>query len=98
MWNPFKRPAPEVVVKTIVVMGTPEPVTLYESYEQGCGCSGRSYGHFSTYEKAFEVFPQFSVRPVKFYKVGEHYIENIEMRLLDLKVDSQQPDLTRGSI
>lgn len=74
-------------VKTVHLLGNLEPVTLYESF-WGDSCNGGGVaGYYSTPEKAFQAIPSNSVRPVQFYKVGDHYIDNLKVRLRDLRVD-----------
>lgn len=72
----------------LVILGTPEEVTLYEAYS-GQDYSRNVYGHYTTPERAFAANPYSSicVRPVKYYKVGDKYIEDLGARLIDLRVD-----------
>lgn len=83
-----KKPAvvqPEVIVKT--VLGEPKPVILYQAFKSSSGCSDTNYGYYSTAAKAIEAHPSASIRPIKLHKLGERYIQNLEVKLLDLCVD-----------
>lgn len=78
-----QKPQPE----KIYLLGSIEPVTLYESYWDD-SCNDGSIGYFTTPELAFQRYPGNSVRPVRFYRIGDKYIDDLTVRLRDLRVDS----------
>jgi hypothetical protein len=78
---------PEVTVKT--VLGEPKPVLLYEAFRPQGGCSDYRLGYYSSAAKAMEAHPSAAIRPIKLHKLGERYIQNLEVQLLDLCVDGK---------
>lgn len=82
------RVEPKVIYEDRYLMGAPTKVTLFEAFHADC-CHGSHYGYFSTAQRAHEAYPDKAVRPVCFYRIGDDYIERIDVRLLDLKVDEE---------
>lgn len=79
----------------VYLLGSLNETVLYEAYRDD-GRSHYVFGYYSTPERAFRANArdQPSVRPVKFFRVGDKYIDDISVRLRDLRVDYDVEDPT----
>lgn len=70
------------VVKEVTILGTPEPVTLYEVVEawQGLGYAHDiPIAHYLTCEQAHAENPGRRVRVAEFYRIGDTYLSGLQV-------------------